>query len=202
MKIRNVILGLLSTIGLTACYSMGHRVDHIAIAQITNIQGYNEPGIALLPLVRTNVSKVEFGTSYAYIVELYDSWLVLTGRPTKNPYWYLSSDSAVQIRLFRKIEYSHIVVPVDLLAALGASSTFVDVTEMVGHVSIENYNDGYLLYLDLHSKGNMIPNIPWLKSLSQSDQKLMVDRLQGFPGVPNEAIIKGSITAIKIFTGN
>lgn len=204
MRLKSLLVSFFAVLGISSCASMTPvRTDHFALADIRNIQGYNEPGAAFLQDGRIDVSVGEYNGAPAYVIGFYDSWLVLTGRPTKNRYWYKSDDTGVQLRLIRRLDYSHkLMTSGDILAGiLDDAAKLGDVTAMVGNVSVEKQSDGYFFYIDVYSKEKISRNSPWLKSLEGTNQSLMGLRLGTVPGNSEIALIKGSISAVKVFTG-
>lgn len=197
MRFTQAIFILLSLLSMASCASGPVRAEQVSLAHIENLQGYNEFGGQLLPNGRVAIEQQGNG----YLITLYDSWLVLYGKPTHNPHWYKSDDDAVKIRLVRRIDFREPVTAEDIRKVLeGGSSTQLENLPLAGTVSVEKQAEGYLLALDLRSVEMIKRNEAWLAAIELS-QALLATRLRATPGDPAPAVLKGSVISIKVFTG-
>ena len=201
MRFAVAVTTLLSAIGMASCASGPMRTEQVSLARIENVHGYNEFGGQLLASGRVSVERLEGADGY--LVGLYDSWLVLLGKPSGNPYWFKSDDTAVKIRLVRRTQFAEDATPPDPLAAVrSGGSPGLEVLALVGHVSVETEKDGYRLLADLKSAAAVGRNEAWLLAVEKApDHALLSQRLKAAPGDSGAAVIKGPIISIKVFTG-
>lgn len=177
------------------------RSEQINLALVQNVHGYNEFGGEFIDSGRVTVLATGKNEGVRYVISLYDSWLVLTGKPTQNPYWYKSDDAAVKIRLVRRTDFVAKAGNEQVLAAAAAETpSGFDSLPMSGHISVEKTMEGYRLYADLRSPEAAGRNNAWLSHVNAA-KPLTAARMKAVPGDLGPMTMKGSITTIEIFQG-
>ena len=177
-------------------------MTQISLAQIDNIHGYNEHGAAFLRGSVVDVRRIEKNGIEGYVVALYDSWIFVIGKPTQNPFWFKSDDSAVRLLLMRRTDCT-LSVNVDQAVEyfIANNQNAFDIVQLKGHVSVEAKGGVFEMYLNVKSTESVSRNGAWLKSLEINGDTLSSNRMRTLPGELSPVVIKGPITSVKIFTG-
>jgi len=201
MKVRLPLVFLL-TFMTASCAEGPSRMAQVSLAKIQNVHGYNERDGGFLQGNEVLVRRFAQNGAVGYVVAFDDAWVFVIGNPTENPYWYKSDDAAVRLELLRRTNEKHAV---DLDAVIASyvekNLTAFDVTPLLGHVSVEKSGKAYDVFLDVRSAAKIQRNPAWLKSLEARGDGLLAERMRALPGEMSEAVIKGPITSVSIFTG-